>query len=160
MIIVRIRESAADAPRDPSRHLLGRTAYGGDAGLGRAFDGLSHRDPLQRSDLKVASLCEATSDAVTVVGSDAAAIGSFDSTRVLCPAGMTAIGGAGQRLIFMPDGTQLAPIGWQAGARNESSAQGDLKAAVICVPEPEASLLAACAVATLITVRRLRATRV
>jgi len=67
-------------------------------------------------------------------------------------------GGTGQRLISTPNGTQPAPIGWQASARNESSAQGDLKVAVICAPEPEALLLAACAVATLVTVRRLRET--
>jgi hypothetical protein len=134
-----------------------------------------------QGDLKVAAVCKTAPTVVTVVGSGAATIGSFDSVRVLCPAGMTAIGGGidlanvltmtvtssgpvfddggtVQRLISTPNGTQPAPIGWQASARNESSAQGDLKVAAICAPEPEASLLAACAVATLVIVRRRRAT--
>jgi hypothetical protein len=67
-------------------------------------------------------------------------------------------GGTAQRLLFTPNGAQPAPIGWQASARNDSSVQGDMKVAVICAPEPEALLLVACAAATLVTVRRLRAT--
>ena len=134
-----------------------------------------------QGDMKVAGVCKTAPTVVTVVGSGAATIGSFDNPRVLCPAGMTAIGGGidlfnvltmtvtssapvfddggtAQRLLFTPNGAQPAPIGWQASARNDSSVQGDMKVAVICAPEPEALLLVACAAATLVTVRRLRAT--
>jgi hypothetical protein len=109
--------------------------------------------------LKVAAICDTTSSATTVVGSATASMGSFDSVRVPCPAGTTALaggidlfnvltmsvtasapvfddGGSGQRLIQTADGTQPAPIGWQGSARNESSATGTLKVAAICAPVP------------------------
>jgi len=132
--------------------------------------------------LKVAAVCESAPGAVTVVGSDSASIDSFAAERVLCPEGTIAVGGGidlanvftmsvtssapvfddggdGDRLISKADGTQPAPIGWQASARNESSDDGTLKVAVICVPEPEAFLGAIFSFAVVAILRGLRPSR-
>jgi hypothetical protein len=95
------------------------------------------------------------SNPVTVVGSDTVTPGSFGSERVLCPAGTVAVGGGidlgnvltmkvtssaptfaqnNSRLIFQPNGTNPAPIGWQASARNDDAVAKSFKVAVICAP--------------------------
>jgi len=108
-----------------------------------------------RADVPSATIASSASNPVTVVGSDTAAPGSFGSERVLCPAGTVAVGGGidlenvltmkvtasaptfaqnNSRLIFQPNGTNPAPIGWQATARNDDTVVKSLKVAVICAP--------------------------
>jgi hypothetical protein len=103
--------------------------------------------------LKVAVICAPLSDVSTVVGSDTVTAGTFGSERVQCPAGMIAVGGgvdlgnvstmkvtssapvfgpSGDRLISQSDGTNLAPTGWQASARNDDPRNLALKVAAIC----------------------------
>ncbi len=100
-------------------------------------------------------LTQAPSTVITVVASGTASPGSFKALRVLCPAGMVAVGGGvdpgnvltmtvtssapvfaqnNARLIFQPDGENPAPIGWQASVRNNSTTTKILKMAVICAP--------------------------
>jgi hypothetical protein len=93
----------------------------------------------------------AVPDVVVVVSQETANAGTFGSKRVLCPAGMVAIGGGidmsnvfnmqvtssapvfqGQRLIQRPVGTNPAPDGWQASALNNAGYAQTFKVAVVC----------------------------
>ena len=89
----------------------------------------------------------------TVVDSGTVAPGSFDAVRVTCPRGTVAVGGGidldnvltmvvtssgptfaetQHRLISQPDGTNPAPNGWQASARNNDTQAKSFKVAAIC----------------------------
>jgi hypothetical protein len=115
----------------------------------------ARNDDTTTKSFKVAVHCAPLSDVSTVVGSDTATAGSFGVERVLCPRGKTAIGGGidlgnvwtmgvtssgptfaqnNHRLIFQPDGTNPAPVGWQASARNDDTTTKPFKVAVICAP--------------------------
>jgi len=99
------------------------------------------------------TITSSLSDTVTVVGSDTVTAGGFGNERVLCPDGMIAVGGGidlenvwtmkvtssgptfdqnYSRLNYQPDGTNPAPIGWQASARNDDTTTKPFKVAVIC----------------------------
>jgi hypothetical protein len=101
---------------------------------------------------------------VTVVAAGTAPAGSFGVERVLCPAGMIAVGGgidmdnvltmqvtssapsfpgAQARLIQRPVGANPAPIGWQATALNNAGSSQGFKVAVICAPLAGASTVVA-----------------
>ena len=103
---------------------------------------------------KVAVICAPLSGVTTVVGSDTATAGSFATERVKCPNGGIAVGGGidlgnlltmkvtssgptldqyNTRLIFQPDGTNPAPIGWQASTRNDGATDLPFKVAAICI---------------------------
>ena len=105
--------------------------------------------------LKVGVICAPMSGVTTVVGSDDARPGGFDTERVQCPSRTVALGGGvdldnvltmvvtssgptfdqnNERLYFQPNGANPAPVGWQASARNESATTKSFKVAVICAP--------------------------
>ena len=115
----------------------------------------ARNDGTTTKSFKVAVICAPISSVTTVVGSDTASAGSFGSERVECPRGKYAIGGGidldnvltmvvtssgptfiqnNNRLIFQPDGTSPAPVGWQASTRNEATTTKSFKVAVICAP--------------------------
>ena len=100
----------------------------------------------------------------TVVASDTASAGTFGVERVLCPAGMVAVGGGvdvenvitmkvtssaptflgdDQRLLHRPDGINAAPIGWQASVLNTAAVTQEFKVAVICAPPTGVSTMVA-----------------
>lgn len=105
-------------------------------------------------EFKVAVVCAYLPDVSTVVSSDNAPAGSFGVERVLCPAGETALGGGvdpnnvltmqvsssaptfpgDERLIVQTNGTNAAPVGWQATAINQAGSSQIFKVAVICAP--------------------------
>jgi hypothetical protein len=106
-----------------------------------------------RANVAAETVTGSLSETVTVVGSDTATAGSFKAERVLCPRGTIAVGGGidldnvltmkvtssaptfaqnNSRLIFQPNGTNPAPIGWQASAKNDDATTKSFKAAVIC----------------------------
>ncbi len=89
----------------------------------------------------------------TVIGSSPVAPGSFNSVRVMCPAGTQAVSGGidpanvltvkvtssapiyadnNNRLIFRSDGPNPAAVGWQVSAKNDDSAAQTIRAAVVC----------------------------
>jgi hypothetical protein len=108
--------------------------------------------------VKVAAICASLSDVSAMVLSDTAPAGSFGVERSLCPDGMTAVGGGvdlenvltmqvsssaptfpsddsqGERLISRTDGTNPAPIGWQASGVNDDANVKEVKVAAICTP--------------------------
>ena len=92
-------------------------------------------------------------DTVTVVSSDTVNAGTFAVERVTCPAGMTATGGgvdvedtlkmdvtssaptfsgSQHRLLSQRDGTNRAPVGWQATVLNRSAGVREYSVGVIC----------------------------
>jgi hypothetical protein len=92
-------------------------------------------------------------DTVTVVSSDTVNPGTIAVERVTCPAGMTATGGGvdvkdklkmevtssaptfsgtQHRLLSQSDGTNRAPVGWQATVLNRSTKAKSFAVGVIC----------------------------
>jgi len=113
----------------------------------------ARNDGTTSKSIKVAVICAPLSGIRTEVGSDSATVGSFGGERVLCPPGDIALGGgidmdniltmkvtstaptfggSSFRLLSQPNGTNPAPGGWLANARNDGITTMSLKVAVIC----------------------------
>ena len=103
-------------------------------------------------------------DPLTVIASDTVNAGSFAVQRVLCPDGMVALsggidmsnvstmkvtssapvfGGADERLLSRPDGSNPAPFGWQATALNEGASSAVFRVGVVCARLAGASAMVA-----------------
>ena len=143
--------SSAPAFEGADARLISRPDGTNPAPIG--WQATARNDAASPQSFKVAAICAPLSGVSTVVSSDSASGGSFGVERVLCPDGTVAVGGgidmdnvltmdvsssapafegADARLISRPDGTNPAPIGWQASARNDAASTQSFKVAAIC----------------------------